>query len=172
MVVAGVMSYIAEYRRTMILSHRNNLYQAMYTIRRTSVLLLGMAALAFTGFGQAQQVELAVPPRPAHPPTETSIKLKSYTFEQRVELSDFVAELGREADAAIAELTAGYVEMEASPAHRAAMEAVRLAAVEFKSSTSALGDATADTWVTVTSNLAASWVDLRTALDQARETKA
>ena len=134
--------------------------EAMKTICHTSVLLLGLTTLAFTGFSKAEQVEPAAgAPGAVQTSTETSARLKGYTFEQRAEF-------------AIAELNAGYTEMMATPARRAAMEALRRAAADFKDKTSALDNASAETWETIKSNLVTSWVNLQSALAKAREEKA
>ena len=147
--------------------------EAMKTICHTSVLLLGLTTLAFTGFSKAEQVEPAAGAPGAVPTsTETSARLKGYTFEQRAEFSLFVKQLGTQSDAAIAELNAGYTEMMATPARRAAMEALRRAAADFKDKTSALDNASAETWETIKSNLVTSWVNLQSALAKAREEKA
>ena len=78
--------------------------------------------------------------------TVTSAQLKDYTFEQRVEFGTRVKSIGAQFDAAVGELNAGYNEMLASPARRAAMEALRVAAADFKNKTSALDNMTAETW--------------------------
>jgi hypothetical protein len=145
----------------------------MKTIPRTSVLLLGLTMLVLTPYSKAEQEKLAGDtPGVVQTSTETSAKLKGYTFEQRAEFAIFVKDLGTKSDATITGLNVGYNEMQASPARRAAMEVLRLAAADFKNKTSALDNVTAETWESVRSNLVSSWENLQSALAKVRAVKA
>jgi hypothetical protein len=145
----------------------------MKTIPRTSVLLLGLSLLSLIAYSTAEQEKLAGDtPGVVQTSTETSAKLKAYTFEQRAEFATFVKDLGTKSDIAITGLNVGYNEMQASPARRAAMEALRLAAVDFKNKTSVLDNVTAETWESIRSNLVSSWENLQSALAKARAVKA
>ena len=145
----------------------------MNTIPRTSLLWLGLALLAATAVRAAEPAAPAAgSPVVVPSTTETSDRLKAGTFEERAGFSVLVKELGAQAEAARGELNAGYNEMQASPARRAAMELLRLRAADFKDKTSALDNVSAETWETVKSSLVTPWQNLQGAIAKARAAKA
>jgi len=149
----------------------------MKTTSSPSLLLLGLFALAFTACGKAEEKVappapsadvVPVPAVPAPTTAEVMAKLKSYTYEQRADFLLLVQDLGRQANAAQSELTTGYIDMKALPARRKAMEALRLAAVDFKEKTATLDNAQTENWESIRANLTTSWQNLQGALDKAR----
>lgn len=99
-------------------------------------------------------------------------RMKDATFEQRDEFALMVKNVGAQSDTAVAELNTGYAEMLASPARRAAMDALKKAAANFKEKAAALDNVSADTWETVKSNIVTASGNLESALAKARTLKA
>ncbi|MDI1319054.1 MAG: hypothetical protein PSW75_02520, partial [bacterium] len=113
-----------------------------------------------------------VPPAtPAPTSTETSDKLKAYTFEQRAEFKGFVNELTAQSDAVVTKLNMGYNSMLVTPARRTAMENLTKAAADFKTQAHALDNVSADTWDSVKSALVNCWQNFAGALTKVRESK-
>ena len=138
-----------------------------------------LAATACSKAGQTKPVVADTPvPAPAQEPapaptiTETTDRLKAYTFEQRAECKVFVKTLVEQGDAAVAEVSLGYNSMLATPARRAAMVALAEAAHNFKDEAGHLDNVSAETWDSVRSGLVTFWQNLAGALAKARESKA
>ncbi len=144
----------------------------MKTILRSSLLLLCSTALCLSAFAldQAELSESTPVITPA--PSETMDRMKDATFEQRDEFALMVKNVGAQSDTAVAELNTGYAEMLASPARRAAMDALKKAAANFKEKAAALDNVSADTWETVKSNIVTASGNLESALAKARTLKA
>ena len=142
----------------------------MKTIFPRSLLLLGMTALVLTACGQSEPkasaaAESPAAPAPAAPAAPTTAEvvaqLKGYTYEQRAGFSLLVQDLGRQADAVLVGLSAGYIEVKSSPALRKAMAALRAASADFKDKTATVDNAKEENWESIRTNLTTSWENLQ-----------
>lgn len=160
---------------------RTDANRALPNMKRNSpqsLFLAGLSVLAFTACGRAQQKapDAPAPPADAAPiiaapaPTtaEVMAKLKAFTYEQRADFLLMVQDLDRQSDAALANESAGYIEVKSTPARRKAMDALRAAVADFKDKTAKIDNAKAENWESITVNLANSWENLQGAHAKAR----
>ena len=70
-------------------------------------------------------------------------------------------DLGRQADAVLVGLSAGYIEVKSSPALRKAMAALRAASADFKDKTATVDNAKEENWESIRTNLTTSWENLQ-----------
>ena len=84
-------------------------------------------------------------------------KVKAYTYEKRAELASTSKQLEAEMEAQASKLKADLAQAKATESRKAALEELRSAEADYKQKAAALGSATAATWDSAKSQLAASW---------------
>jgi hypothetical protein len=139
---------------------------------RTSILLLGLSGLALTAQAQPPADPTStMTKRIGESVAATSARLQSYSFDALAGFTAFVKTLGTQADSDATGLSVNYIEMEASPARRAAMNSLHAAQADFKEKVAALDNVAPETWENTKTNIITAWQNLQGALEQARAKK-
>lgn len=84
-------------------------------------------------------------------------KVKAYTYEKRAEFASSSKQLEAEMEAQASKLKADLAQAKATESRKAAMDELKSAEADYKQKAAALGSATAATWDSAKSQLAAAW---------------
>jgi hypothetical protein len=141
-------------------------------MKPTAALLVAIA-LTLGACTEAKRTETSEKAKEAYADSKTAVanawtKVKSYTYEKRMEFTEHVRSLSSDMEVKLAEVRASYSDEKASAARKAAMAELRNAEADYKEKLAALGNASAATWEQAKQNVILAWERLQAAYRKAR----
>ena len=142
-------------------------------VRSTLLSLTALAALGLAACSKAKREDIADKTKEVYQDTKEAVvegwaDLKGYTFEKRSNFSAKLKAHQTDLEADVSKLRAEYSDATASSSRRAAMNELKDSEADYKAKLAAVGNATADTWVSARDNVIASWDRLHASYAKAR----